>query len=145
MNRVEVTLPHGLKLAGGWQRAATLHSLTGSDESFLLESSGALFPAQRTTALLTRCLTRLGTIDSITPQVVQALTVGDREALLLHLHRATRGDQLECVLTCPNPACREKLELELDVNDLLLMPYSDAREVYESTIVANDQTYQARF
>lgn len=145
MEQLEVTLPHGLNIAGAWQRAAALHPLTGSDESYLLESRGALFPAQRTTALLTRCLTRIGTLDTITPHVVQALTVGDREALLLHLHRTTRGDKLECVLSCPNPACREKLEVELEVNDLLHPPYPEPREVYQVTAAADDKTYHARF
>jgi len=71
--------------------------------------------------------------------------VGDREALLLHLRHLTLGEHLQCVLSCPDPDCREKMDLELQTSDLLLPPYPHARELYETTITENGKNYIVRF
>lgn len=102
-------------------------------------------PASRTTALLTRCLTRLGPLSPVPRETVRALAVGDREALLLQLRRLTLGDPIECVLSCANPDCGEKMDLDLKVSDLLLPPYSHAQEWYEKTITENGNAYRVRF
>ena len=44
-----------------------------------------------------------------TAGAVRALSVGDREALLLHLRLATLGERIDCVAGCPDPACGERL------------------------------------
>jgi hypothetical protein len=71
--------------------------------------------------------------------------VGNREALLLHLRRLTLGDRLQCVLSCPEPDCGEKMDLELKVGDLLLSPYPHAQERYETAVAENGTAYQVRF
>jgi hypothetical protein len=117
-----IVLPSGLWVEGVHHREAELRPLTGEDEAFLLEAAAELPPARRTTALLSRCLTRLGPYSPAPVAAVRALTVGDREALLLHLRRLTLGERLECVLRCPAPGCGEPLELDLAVSDLLAPP-----------------------
>lgn len=129
---VEVTLPRGLFVAGERRQDALLRPLTGEDEAFLLEDAEALSPAARTTALLARCLERLGPLERVDADAVRALTAGDREALLLELRRLSFGERLECVLTCPDAECGEAMELELRAGDLLLAPYEDARPEYEA-------------
>jgi hypothetical protein len=131
-NTVEVTLPTGLWVEGSRRQDAALRPPTGDDETFLLEDAEGLSPARRTTALLARCLVRLGPFEPPEPGHVRALTAGDREALLLHLHRLAYGERLDCVLACPEPACGELLELELRVCDLVLAPYEHARPEHES-------------
>ena len=49
-----------------------------------------------------------------------------REALLLHLRRLLVGDRLACVLSCPDPACGEPMDVELAVEELLVGPYAEA-------------------
>ena len=142
---VTITLPGGCWLDGECHREAALRSLTGGDEAFLLEAGEALFPAQRTTTLLGRCLTRLGPLNPVTPDAVRNLTVGDREALLLHLRRLTLGDRLQCVLSCPDLACGEKMDLELAVSDLLLPPYPHTQARHETTVRENGTAYRVRF
>jgi hypothetical protein len=142
---VIVTLPGGCWLDGVRHREAALRPLTGDDEAFLLETGEVLLPARRTTALLARCLTRLGPLNHVTPDAVRNLTVGDREALLLHLRRLTLGDRLQCVLSCPHPDCGEKMDLELAVSDLLLPPYRHTQERYETTVTENGTAYRVRF
>ena len=117
-----VALPGGCWLDGSCHREAVMHPLTGDDEAWLLETGG-MFPAERSTALLARCMTKLGPSDAVTRDLARSLTVGDREALLLQLRRLTFGDELPCTVTCPAPTCAERLELPLHVSDLLLRPY----------------------
>jgi hypothetical protein len=126
-------------------------SFVGEDEAFLLDAGSALPPAQRTTALLARCLTRLGPLtptqeaQRLTPDAVRDLTVGDREALLLHLRRLTLGNRLQCVLSCPDAACGERMDLDLRVSELLLPPYPHPQPWHETTVRENGTYYRVRF
>src|SRR4051794_15941488 len=89
-----------IRLRGGtWSRGeclreGVLRPLIGDDEAFLLEVGEAFPPSARTTALLARCLVRLGPFEPVTPELAASLTVGDREALLLHLRHLTLGERL---------------------------------------------------
>ncbi len=143
--RQQVTLPGGYWLDGLCHRVAELRSLTGDDEVFLLDVDESLFPAQQVTALLARCLISLGSLQLITGEVVRSLTVGDREALLLHLRRLTLDDRLQCVLNCPNSVCGEKMDLDLRVGDLLLLPYPHSQEWHEITLNEGSTSYQVCF
>jgi hypothetical protein len=95
-----------------------LRPVETADQTFLLDASAALVPAQRADALLARCL-ELEDAASFVP----ALRVGDRDALLLQLRRITLGDRFDAVLACPQAACGEPLDLDLRVSDLLVAPY----------------------
>ncbi len=145
MDAVEVTLPRGILAEGQWHRTAWLRPLSGRDEAFLGEEGRVLPAALRATALLSRCVRRMGPLSRVTPESVRALTIGDREALLLSLRRLTLGDTLSCVVVCTNVPCREKMDLDLAVGDLLCAPYSHAQERYEATISDNGTTYRVRF
>src|SRR4051794_29978680 len=114
---VVATLPGGRWVHGACCREAQLRELTGEDQTCLAEEARALPPAQWTTEVLARCVTALGSGEPVTRETVRSLTVGDREALLLHLRCLTAGDRLQCVLTCPSPGCEEKLDLELKAAD----------------------------
>jgi hypothetical protein len=140
-----IRLPGGLWLDGTCHQEAGLRPLNGDDETFLLEAGESLLPAQRTTALLARCLTGLGPLSPVTTETAALLTAGDREALLLHLRRLTLGERLQCVLSCPSPDCGEKMDLDLRVSDLLLPPYLDTRERYETTVAENGHNYRVSF
>jgi hypothetical protein len=105
-----IRLPHGVFVSGAWRREVGLRLPTGADEERLL--GGGLTPAERVSELLGRCLD----VD-----VARDLTVGDREALLLHLRARVFGDRLPCVLACPS--CDEAMDLDLSVATLLVAPY----------------------
>lgn len=119
-----VTLPGGLWLDGQCYRQVGLRPLTGADEAYLQEDSPARLPAETTTAVLSRTLTHFDGHPLPCPpgDLARALTLGDREALLLHLRRITLGEQMPCVLPCP--ACRAPMDLDLRIADLLLPPYA---------------------
>ncbi len=61
-----VTLPGGFRHRGKRYRRATLRPLTGADEALLLEQAPGLPAARRVTALLARCVDRLGPLKRVT-------------------------------------------------------------------------------
>jgi hypothetical protein len=118
-------------------REVSLRAVGGEDEAFVLDSAGAL-PSERATTLLARCL-----LDG--DRIAQALTIGDREALLLHLRRLTIGDAVDAVLRCPAGGCGEQMEIALAVSDLLLAPYRDVHRTYEVAVDVEGARYDVRF
>jgi hypothetical protein len=71
--------------------------------------------------------------------------VGDREALLLQLRRLTLGDGLQAVLTCPDPDCGARMDLDLKVSDLLLPPYPRREALHEAEIEDGETAYHVHF
>ncbi|MGB7539947.1 MAG: hypothetical protein WBM17_15510 [Anaerolineales bacterium] len=140
-----VTLPGGMWFEGVRHQEAGLRFLTGEDEAVLTEIRGSLIPARRTSLILGRCLTRLGPFSPVPAEMAGALSVGDREALLLHLRRLTLGERMQCVLACPAPGCGAKMDLELSVSALLQPPYADAPEQHEVTVSENGDSFRVRF
>jgi hypothetical protein len=145
MESVEVTLPTGFAVDGQWRRRAGLRPVNGRDEELLREKGSMLLPAERTTALLARCLTHIGRQASVSPEDVRSLTVGDRDALLLHLRRLTLGNRIQASMVCPREGCREKLDVELAVSDLLLPPNGNAKEFFETEVRDKKTTYKVKF
>lgn len=124
-------------------RDLVLRAVGGEDEIFLLDTEAAL-PSERATALLARCL--IGDArDADAETIARSLTVGDREALLLHLRRITLGETLDCVLQCPAEECDERMEIELRVSDLLVPPYDDTRRAYDLTLDADGSHHEICF
>lgn len=133
--QVVTTLPNGYWEGGANWREAHLRELTGDDQIFLIEECQGLLPAQWVTEVLARSVIKLGPHDA-TRDSVRSLSVGDREALLLHLRRLTLGDRLACILSCP--ACQEKLDLEITVTQLLQQPASEVSHQHELSIARED-------
>ena len=113
-----------VQLPGGWLDAAgVLHpeaavrALSGHDEEWLYGRSPATPLAPLVTALLWRCLTRVGR-SRPTPDVLRALPVGDREYLLLELYRLTFGSRVDSVLTCPRPQCGARMDVDFELDSL---------------------------
>lgn len=144
-SNIEVVLPGGMWANGICMRDAFIRPINGEDEAFLLESAAIMLPAQWVTALLARCISALESADRIDEDTVRSLKVGDREALLLHLRRLTFGDRMQCILACPIPECKEKMDLDLNVKDLLLQPYTYKEEWHTARLRDNDQAYEVCF
>jgi hypothetical protein len=123
---VEVEVPTGLRRGDGLQRRMWLRPWSGEDVAALAEGVESDAPlAVRTSELLGRCLSLEQEGAPAGAVVARHLTVGDREALLLHLHRLTHGDRLDLVADCSH--CGERMELELRAG-VLLMPTEPACE-----------------
>lgn len=140
---VEVALPGGFEHGGSWRRRVALRPLSGRNQAFLTDELAGARPAARTTALLGRCVTLEPGLPPAGPELVRALTIGDREALLLHLRRAMLGERLSAVATCT--ACGEKLDLDLEVGSLLLPPYPHEGTLHQAEIEAQGRRYRVTF
>jgi hypothetical protein len=108
-----VNVPGGFDAGGAWSRAVSLRPCTGADEAWLVEAGG-LLPSERTTGLLGRCLGDVA--------LARRLTLGDREALLLHLRRLSLGERLAWVADCGS--CGGRMDLDARVTDFLLPAYA---------------------
>jgi hypothetical protein len=115
----------------------------GQDEAVLLEGLADATPAARATQLLARCLVPDGAPSPDDIALARSLSLGDREALLLHLRRITLGDRLSCVLVCP--ACGARLDLDLRIHDLLVPPYEHEAVEHEARLPADAGTVSVRF
>ncbi len=130
VDTVRVPLPGGRRLA--------LRAAGGEVDAFVLDTINGPLPSARGTALLARCL------EEGEP-AARGLTVGDREALLLHLRKLSFGDTMECVLRCPAASCGEALEFTLHVSDLLVPPRDDARAAENLTVQAAGARFDVSF
>lgn len=143
--RAAVLSPARVALPGGlWRdgtaplRELSLRPAQEGDLIFVLDSLDAgVLPCTRATALLQRCLTNA---DEGT---AHALSVGDREALLLHLRRLTFGDAMDCVLSCP--ACGEPMELALHASELLTPAYAQTACEHSLLLEQEGTVYALRF
>ena len=144
-DRVTISLPHGFWADDTYYREAELRPLYGGDELFLLEIGQSMLSASRVSAVLARCVTRLGPIAPVSLESLRSLVAGDREALLLYLRRLTFGERIRGSLRCPEPACGEPMDLDIAIEQLLLPPYSEAKQWYEATLEMDGVTYTVRF
>jgi len=143
MEAIEINLPMGLSVDGQWCRNVWLKPLTGHEEEFLLQEGACLPAAARVTQLLTRCVRRLGPLEPVGADTLRRLSVGDREALLLHLRRLALGERVCCLLSCPS--CAKKMDLDLQIHELLLPAYAEAKSSHRATISEGGDTYHVTF
>jgi hypothetical protein len=108
-------LPHGLFDADGMcHREATLRPLVGGDELRIFEAMGV----DKADQLLLGGVARLGGYTDLDVATVRALTRGDRQFLLLRLWALEHGERATLVVRCPNPACRARADLPVDIRSL---------------------------
>src|ERR1700686_472364 len=106
----QVVLRNGCWQEGACHREVRVRGIAEDDATLVDDLSEAALPVERNTLLLARCVTSLGTGDGPRMQTVRDLSLGDREALLLHARRLTFGGQIDCVLPCPE--CDERMDFQ---------------------------------
>jgi hypothetical protein len=135
-----------VQLPGGLWHDATRHAdahvrgLIGADEEALLDQDADVAfdsAARRVTDLLARCVTvdgvpMAGSEDPSAIDIARSLSVGDREAILWHIRAATFGPMLDAIVECGS--CGEKLDVTLEIDDLLQPPYPDAADRHAEVI-----------
>src|SRR5262249_53925499 len=88
--------------------------LSGREEE-LLVAAGRSETASLVTAVISRCVRRLGDLGPVTEAVARELLVADRQYLLLMLRRATFGDRVRASLFCPWPECRQRVSIDFSI------------------------------
>jgi hypothetical protein len=130
---VRAALPGGAWVNDALIRHVDVRVINGADEMALLDDDSAV-PAARATALLERCL--VGSEVS-----AQQLSAGDREAVLLQLRRASVGDEVDCVLRCPEGSCGEHLELRISTDEILVGPYEAVQQTYSTAFTIDGRLH----
>ncbi len=87
-----------------------MHEITASELLSTWERGLALSPVQRALSLLRAAC------PEIKPDLLAKACVGERDSGLLLLRSLTFGPHLECLVVCPG--CGERLELNLEADDL---------------------------
>jgi hypothetical protein len=93
---------------------AVVRALRGSDEEWLRALDRDTPVPRATTALLSRCVPRLGGAAA-TPEAIRALGLFDRDRLILAVWRLSLGPRMELVLRCP--ACDAPMDADVEVDD----------------------------
>lgn len=112
---------------------ARVRPIDGHDELFIEEQADGLAGGGVAALLLERCVTALrvgGAFREAAPHL-DAITVGDREGLLLRLAEISFGRQINLVATCSAPDCGEPMDLDLTVDALCVEPIDDAAPIHE--------------
>jgi hypothetical protein len=114
---------------GRVHREVEVAPMTGRDEEELLsgaapDSHAEAGSAAAVTALLTRCVARIGAIAPVTTDVARGLLVADRQFLLLKIREATFGQSVRSSISCPLAECGSRIDVVFG---------TDAVPVVEST------------
>jgi hypothetical protein len=130
------TLPGGY-----WDDSGQLHrdyelSMLRGEEEELLAATGA-DSAHRVSAVLARCLRRIGTLTRVDEHLTGALLVADRQYLLLHLRQAAFGDRVRAELICPWPRCGQRMSIDLSLADVPVTGLQAGPPPYTMTLSAH--------
>lgn len=93
---------------------AEVRELTGADEEALSKADAMRNPARYIQTLLSRAVVRIGPYEPPTKDHLAALLIGDRNALLLGIRKATYGNEMEISVTCPG--CDQVLDITFDLD-----------------------------
>jgi hypothetical protein len=104
-----------------------LRGLSGREEE-LLASGGS--GAALVTAVLSRCVQRIGGIREVDAGVARRLLVADRQFILLKLREATFGEQVQGTVRCPWPECGKRVAIRFSTSDVPITASPDKGPVY---------------
>lgn len=146
--QVTVALTRGILLSassgGLWVREALLRQLDGHDERSLAELSGDPRFHQNRLAFLDRMVRFEGIEEPVSghgvSSLLRKLSIGDRTAILLHIHRLEFGDTLDCTVVCPR--CTKNMSVELSAAKLLDIKHPEPAVSYR--VEAGGFTLQVR-
>jgi hypothetical protein len=82
------------------------------------------------TAILSRCVQRIGGIREIDAGVARRLLVADRQFILLKLREVTFGEQVHGSVPCPWPGCGRRVAVTFSTSDVPVTAASDKGPVY---------------
>lgn len=120
-----VTLPGGLVIKDQLIKTVQVKELTGADEESLAKASQSMNPYIFLDRLLKCGVVKIGSEPSSNlEKLLSQMLVGDREALILGIRRATYGDQIE-INDWICPSCGTKEELTMEIDDIPVVKMSD--------------------
>jgi hypothetical protein len=109
----EFTLPHGyVDSEGNLHRAGIMRLATAADEILPMKDPRVQAnPAYLTVILLSRVVTRLGSLRTVTTRIIEGLFASDLAYLQDFYRRINKDGTNQIRATCPR--CRHKFEVEV--------------------------------
>lgn len=140
------TLPGGyVDDQGVTHREVELAPVTGFEEELLDSVGPAACSAQVVTALLSRCLRRVGKLAPVTASLVRDLLICDREFLMLKLRELTLGKSLNAMLVCGDPKCAQSMDIALNLDDLTPAAKRIDRRVFKLDVIEGEKPMALEF
>lgn len=147
MDYCKCTLPGGyIDETGQIHKEVKLVPLSGREEELLVNTAERGGAAQVST-ILSRCVKHIGTIDTVSEDLIRQLLVGDRQYLMLKLREFTFGERVQATVTCPWPGCDTDVDVNFNISDI---PIKDANltsliHKCELSDIPDKETYTVRF
>lgn len=143
-----VTLQRGLidPVSGIWQTEAEVREMTGEDEEYMsgIEAKGTVSYSDYMVALLKRTVVRIGKLSIVdSPNVLDNISMGDRDILFLGVIRATYGVSKEFQATCPHCDKDNDISMNLEEDFPVQEPNVDLRSPIEIKL-RNGKTVRLR-
>jgi len=136
-------LPGGVwDASGGLHREVELRPLTGYEEELLADKRAVA--AAQVTAVLSRCVRRIGPLQPVDEAQARDLSVGDRQYLLLKLRALTFGDKVDLSARCPWGDCGEAVDVDFLISDVPIKEgrmQARSREIELAPAVAADSGF----
>ncbi|MBU0909616.1 MAG: hypothetical protein KKA54_02870 [Proteobacteria bacterium] len=122
MDRMAFQLPGGFVDDDGQVHyRIILAPLSGFSEK-MIAARGQTQAAVLVTALLSRCIDRIGTLGEVSEGMVRRLLVGDRLFLLLKLREMTFGRNIQAVINCSFPDCGARVDIDFVTDNIPVTP-----------------------
>lgn len=106
-----------------------LREMNGSDEEAISKPEIKSNGAKVLRTLIDRCCLRIGTLykSEMKPnkwtEIIQSLSVGDQDYMLLRLRAISLGEEIEAEYDCPVPDCKEKIITTMSVDEIEIVPF----------------------
>lgn len=112
----DLTLPHGyVDVDGNLHRDVTMRMATAFDEIAPLKDPRVQSnPGYLVVILLSRVITRLGTIEEVNPRMIEQLFAGDLAYLQDQYQRINESGHRRIAVECPH--CAGEFEVETDAS-----------------------------
>jgi hypothetical protein len=108
-----VTLPGGVLVSNVLKTQVRIKELTGADEEALARASRHTSdPFAMFRSIIENCLVDVGGTKP-TPDIINSMLIGDRDAILMAIRVATYGSEYETRITCPK--CSLDTDIALDL------------------------------
>ena len=138
----EWSMPGGVVIDGNLFRKARVRELNGEDEEFLARALVANDFERWKQILLERGVTHLGP-HATTPELLDQLLVGDRDALILGVRVATYGPTMDLDVMCEHCGVESKIRIDF-VAEVPIKPVTFSVETPEQTVSLKDGFAQVR-
>lgn len=126
-------------------REVELSPVTGFDEELLDSIGPAVCSAHVVTALLSRCLKRVGSHSPVTTSLVRDLLIHDRDFLMWKLRELTLGKRIRAMIVCGDPKCAQSMDIALNLDDVMPALKPVDRRVFTFDVSEDGETFEFAF